>query len=87
MDKRTEKRYIKIKKEQKKLKDEIKKKKEELEVLELEEEEIAGQEIISLCANKRISLIDAIDIFSNNPKANQKKDFENESKENRDYGK
>lgn len=88
MDKRTEKRYIKIKKEQEKLKDEIVKKQEELEILRMEEEEIAGQEIISICKDKDISLMDAIEVFLNNEKLEKKeaKAFENENKENRNYG-
>lgn len=88
MDKRTEKRYFKIKKDQKKLKEEIEKKKEELETLRFEEEEIAGQEILSICKDNGISLIDAIKVFSNNEKEEKKeaRAFENENKESRIYG-
>ena len=42
MDKKTENRYKKIKRDQKKLKEQIKKSEDELELLRLEEEEIAG---------------------------------------------
>ena len=75
MDKRIEKRYLKIKGNQKKLKDEIARKREELENLKAQEREIVGQTIISICNDNDMSFMDAIDIFSND-------DLENDNKEN-----
>lgn len=54
MDKKTENRYKKIKKDQEKLKEQIKKSEEELELLRLEEEEIAGQEIMAICYEQKL---------------------------------
>lgn len=79
---------LKSKKIRKNLKKKLKEKKEELETLRFEEEEIAGQEILSICKDNGISLIDAIDVFSNNEKEEKKeaRAFENENKESRIYG-
>ena len=68
MDKKTEKRYKKIKRDQKKLKEQIKKSEDELELLRLEEEEIAGQEIMAICYEQKINLLDAVKIFTKTEK-------------------
>ena len=89
MDKKTENRYKKIKKDQEKLKDQIKKSEDELELLRLEEEEIAGQEIMAICYEQKINLLDAVKIFTENEKArkNENKVFKEFEKENVTYGK
>lgn len=89
MDKKTENRYKKIKRDQKKLKEQIKKSEDELELLRLEEEEIAGQEIMAICYEQKINLLDAVRIFTENEKArkNENKVFKEFEKENVTYGK
>ncbi len=89
MDKKTENRYKKIKRDQKKLKEQIKKSEDELELLRLEEEEIAGQEIMAICYEQKINLLDAVKIFTENEKArkNENKVFKEFEKENVSYGK
>ena len=84
MDKKTENRYKKIKRDQKKLKEQIKKSEDELELLRLEEEEIAGQEIMAICYEQKINLLDAVKIFTENEKARKNenivfKEFEKEN--------
>ncbi len=88
MDKKTEKRYEKIKKDQERLEDEILKKNKELEILRAEEEEIAGQEILAVCKDKKISLLDAIKIFTEGKRVEKKEEkaFFKENKENENYG-
>ena len=89
MDKKTENRYKKIKRDQKKLKEQIKKSEDELELLRLEEEEIAGQEIMAICYEQKINLLDAVKIFIENEKTrkNENKVFKEFEKENVSYGK
>ena len=89
MDKKTENRYKKIKRDQKKLKEQIKKSEDELELLRLEEEEIAGQEIMAICYEQKINLLDAVKIFTENEKSrkNENKVFKEFEKENVSYGK
>ncbi len=89
MDKKTENRYKKIKRDQKKLKEQIKKSEDELELLRLEEEEIAGQEIMAICYEQKINLLDAVKIFTENEKArkNENKVFKEFEKENVTNGK
>ena len=89
MDKKTENRYKKIKRDQKKLKEQIKKSEDELELLRLEEEEIAGQEIMAICYEQKINLLDAVRIFTENEKArkNENKVFKEFEKENVTNGK
>lgn len=89
MDKKTENRYKKIKRDQKKLKDQIKKSEDELELLRLEEEEIAGQEIMAICYEQEINLLEAVKIFTEAEKArgNENKAFNESEKENLTYGK
>jgi hypothetical protein len=89
MDKKTEKRYKKIKRDQKKLKEQIKKSEDELELLRLEEEEIAGQEIMAICYEQKINLLDAVKIFTKTEKTrkNENKVFKEFEKENVTYGK
>jgi hypothetical protein len=89
MDKKTENRYKKIKRDQKKLKEQIKKSEDELELLRLEEEEIAGQEIMAICYEQKINLLDAVKIFTENEKGrkNENKVFKEFEKENVSYGK
>ena len=89
VDKKTENRYKKIKKDQEKLKEQIKKSEEELELLRLEEEEIAGQEIMAICYEQKINLLDAVKIFTENEKArkNENKVFKEFEKENVTNGK
>lgn len=89
MDKKTENRYKKIKRDQKKLKEQIKKSEEELELLRLEEEEIAGQEIMAICYEQEINLLEAVEIFTEAEKirGNENKVFKEFEKENLTYGK
>ena len=89
MDKKTENRYKKIKRDQKKLKEQIKKSEDELELLRLEEEEIAGQEIMAICYEQKINLLDAVKIFTENEKGrkNENKVFKEFEKENVTNGK
>ena len=89
MDKKMENRYKKIKRDQKKLKEQIKKSEDELELLRLEEEEIAGQEIMAICYEQKINLLDAVKIFIENEKTrkNENKVFKEFEKENVSYGK
>ncbi len=89
MDKKTENRYKKIKRDQKKLKEQIKKSEDELELLRLEEEEIAGQEIMAICYEQKINLLDAVKIFTETEKIrrNENKAFKEFEKENVTYGK
>ena len=89
MDKKTENRYKKIKRDQRKLKEQIKKSEDELELLRLEEEEIAGQEIMAICYEQKINLLDAVKIFTENEKArkNENKVFKEFEKENVTNGK
>ena len=89
MDKKTENRYKKIKKDQEKLKDQIKKSEDELELLRLEEEEIAGQEIMAICYEQKINLLDAVKIFTKTEKTrkNENKICKELKKENLTYGK
>lgn len=89
MDKKTENRYKKIKRDQKKLKEQIKKSEDELELLRLEEEEIAGQEIMAICYEQKINLLDAVKIFTENEKTrkSENKVFKEFEKENVSYGK
>ncbi len=89
MDKKIENRYKKIKRDQKKLKEQIKKSEDELELLRLEEEEIAGQEIMAICYEQKINLLDAVKIFTENEKArkNENKVFKEFEKENVTNGK
>ena len=84
-----ENRYKKIKRDQKKLKEQIKKSEDELELLRLEEEEIAGQEIMAICYEQKINLLDAVKIFTENEKTrkNENKVFKEFEKENVSYGK
>ena len=81
--------YKKIKRDQKKLKEQIKKSEDELELLRLEEEEIAGQEIMAICYEQKINLLDAVKIFTENEKTrkNENKVFKEFEKENVSYGK
>ena len=89
MDKKTENRYKKIKRDQKKLKEQNKKSEDELELLRLEEEEIAGQEIMAICYEQKINLLDAVKVFTENEKTrkNENKVFKEFEKENVSYGK
>ncbi|PRR79253.1 hypothetical protein CLLI_09270 [Clostridium liquoris] len=89
MDKKTENRYKKIKRDQKKLKDQIKKSEEELELLRLEEEEIAGQEIMAICYEQKINLLEAVKVFIEAEKTREKENkvFKEFEKENLTYGK
>ena len=89
MDKKTENRYKKIKRDQKKLKDQIKKSEEELELLRLEEEEIAGQEIMAICYEQKINLLEAVKVFTEAEKTRWKENkiFKEFEKENLTYGK
>lgn len=89
MDKKTENRYKKIKRDQKKLKEQIKKSEDELELLRLEEEEIAGQEIMAICYEQKINLLDAVKIFIENEKTRKSENqvFKEFEKENVTYGK
>lgn len=89
MDKKTENRYKKIKRDQKKLKDQIKKSEEELELLRLEEEEIAGQEIMAICYEQKINLLEAVKVFTESEKTRGKENkiFKEFEKENLTYGK
>ena len=89
MDKKMENRYKKIKRDQKKLKEQIKKSEDELELLRLEEEEIAGQEIMAICYEQKINLLDAVKIFTETEKTrrNENKVFKEFEKENVSYGK
>jgi hypothetical protein len=89
MDKKTENRYKKIKRDQKKLKDQIKKSEEELELLRLEEEEIAGQEIMAICYEQKINLLEAVKVFTEAEKTREKENkvFKEFEKENLTYGK
>ena len=86
MDKKTENRYKKIKRDQNKLKEQIKKSEDELELLRLEEEEIAGQEIMAICYGQKINLLDAVKIFTETEKTREKENKEF-GKENLTYGK
>ncbi len=88
MDKKTENRYKKIKRDQKKLKDQIKKSEEELELLRLEEEEIAGQEIMAICYEQKINLLEAVKVFTEAEKTRGKENkiFKEFEKENLTYG-
>jgi hypothetical protein len=89
MDKKIENRYKKIKRDQKKLKEQIKKSEDELELLRLEEEEIAGQEIMAICYEQKINLLDAVKIFTETEKTrkNENKICKELKKENLTYGK
>ena len=89
MDKRTENRYKRIKRDQKKLKEEIQKREEKLEILKSEEEAIAGQEIIAICYEQKINLLDAVKIFTETEKTrkNENKICKELKKENLTYGK
>ena len=89
MDKKMENRYKKIKRDQKKLKEQIKKSEDELELLRLEEEEIAGQEIMAICYEQKINLLDAVKIFTETEKIrkNENKICKELKKENLTYGK
>ena len=89
MDKKTENRYKKIKRDQKKLKEQIKKSEDELELLRLEEEEIAVQEIMAICYEQKINLLDAVKIFTETEKTrkNENKICKELKKENLTYGK
>ncbi|MBC8589963.1 MULTISPECIES: hypothetical protein [Bacillota] len=89
MDKKMENRYKKIKRDQKKLKEQIKKSEDELELLRLEEEEIAGQEIMAICYEQKINLLDAVKIFTETEKTrkNENKICKELKKENLTYGK
>lgn len=89
MDKKIENRYKKIKRDQKKLKEQIKKSEDELELLRLEEEEIAGQEIMAICYEQKINLLDAVKIFTETEKTrkNENKICKEFEKENLTYGK
>ena len=89
MDKKMENRYKKIKRDQKKLKEQIKKSEDELELLRLEEEEIAGQEIMAICYEQEINLLEAVKIFTEAEKArgNENKAFNESEKENMTYEK
>ena len=89
MDKKTENRYKKIKRDQKKLKDQIKKSEEELELLRLEEDEIAGQEIMAICYEQKINLLEAVKVFTEAEKTREKENkvFKEFEKENLTYGK
>ncbi len=84
-----ENRYKKIKRDQKKLKEQIKKSEDELELLRLEEEEIAGQEIMAICYEQKINLLDAVKIFTETEKTrkNENKICKELKKENLTYGK
>lgn len=86
MDKKTENRYKKIKRDQNKLKEQIKKSEDELELLRLEEEEIAGQEIMAICYEQKINLLDAVKLFAEAEKARDKENKEF-GRENLTYGK
>ncbi|MGI6739830.1 MAG: hypothetical protein ACOX54_10750 [Christensenellales bacterium] len=61
MDKRTENRYKKVKRDQKKLEEKIAKENEELKLLKMEEEELVGQVIVSLCEDKHLNLFEAVE--------------------------
>ena len=89
MDKKIENRYKKIKRDQKKLKEQIKKSEDELELLRLEEEEIAGQEIMAICYEQKINPLDAVKIFTETEKTrkNENKICKELKKENLTYGK
>ena len=89
MDKKMENRYKKIKRDQKKLKEQIKKSEDELKLLRLEEEEIAGQEIMAICYEQKINLLDAVKIFTETEKTrkNENKICKELKKENLTYGK
>lgn len=84
-----ENRYKKIKRDQKKLKEQIKKSEDELELLRLEEEEIAGQEIMAICYEQKINLLEAVKIFTETKKTREKENkvFKEFEKENITYGK
>ena len=84
-----ENRYKKINRDQKKLKEQIKKSEDELELLRLEEEEIAGQEIMAICYEQKINLLDAVKIFTETEKTrkNENKICKELKKENLTYGK
>ena len=71
------------------MKEQIKKSEDELELLRLEEEEIAGQEIMAICYEQKINLLDAVKIFTENEKTrkNENKVFKEFEKENVSYGK
>ena len=86
MDKKTENRYKKIKRDQNKLKEQIKKSEDKLELLRLEEEEIAGQEIMAICYEQKINLLDAVKLFAEAEKARDKENKEF-GRENLTYGK
>ncbi len=87
MNQKTRNRYKKIKKDQASLIEKIKKHEEELELLRLEEEEIAGQEIIAICYEQKISLVDAVKIFSGEGSRRENKILVENQKENKVYGK
>lgn len=86
MNQKTRNRYKKIKKDQASLIEKIKKHEEELELLRLEEEEIAGQEIIAICYEQKISLVDAVEIFTKERNIKENKIVRESKKENRIYG-
>lgn len=86
MNQKTRTRYKKIKKDQASLIEKIKKHEEELELLRLEEEEIAGQEIIAICYEQKISLVDAVEIFTKERNIKENKIVRESKKENRIYG-
>ena len=71
------------------MKEQIKKSEDELELLRLEEEEIAGQEIMAICYEQKINLLDAVKIFTENEKTrkNENKVFKEFEKENVTNGK
>ena len=85
MDKKTENRYKKIKRDQKKLKDQIKKSEDELELLRLEEEE-KRQEIMAICYEQKINLLKQW-ILLTEKQEEMKKVFKESEKENLTYGK
>ena len=70
-----ENRNKKIKRDQKKLKEQIKKSEDELELLRLEEEEIAGQEIMAICYEQKINLLDAVKIFTETEKTRKNENY------------
>lgn len=86
MNQKIRNRYKKIKKDQASLIEKIKKHEEELELLRLEEEEIAGQEIIAICYEQKISLVDAVEIFTKERNIKENKIVRESKKENRIYG-
>lgn len=55
----------------------------------MEEEEIAGQEIMAICYEQEINLLEAVKIFTEAEKTrgNEKKVFKEFEKENLTYGK